>query len=86
MYKEIVNSLYGSVVRGISDKLKYDLQTRTTQILFGAERSNPIIAYWTTAFIRSVKGECLKRIQTVEGRVVSVTTEGFINDLTNLEE
>jgi hypothetical protein len=38
-------------VRGISDKLKYDLQTRTTQILFGAELSNPIIAYWTTAFL-----------------------------------
>jgi hypothetical protein len=43
MSKEIGNSLYGSVVRGISDKRKYDIQTRTKK-LYGDERSNPIIA------------------------------------------
>jgi hypothetical protein len=67
----------------ISENIIYK-QTRTTQRLFGAELSNPIIAYWTT--IRSVIGECLNRIHTVGGRVVTVTTEGLITDLTNLEE
>jgi hypothetical protein len=85
MYKEIGNSIYGSVVRGISNKRKYDTKTKTTQRLSGDELSNPIIASWTTAFIRSIIGECLDSIQQLEGLVVSVTTDGFITNIVDLE-
>lgn len=44
MYKEIGNSIYGSVVRGISYKKKFDTKTNTTQRLNGDELSNPLIA------------------------------------------
>ena len=44
MYKEIGNSIYGSVVRGISNKKKFDTKTKTTQRMGGDELSNPLIA------------------------------------------
>ena len=59
MYKEIGNSIYGSVVRGMSNKLNFDTKTQTTQRMKGDDFSNPLIASWTTAFIRSIIGECL---------------------------
>ena len=85
MYKEIGNSIYGSVVRGMGDKKKFDIKTKTTQRLVGDELSNPIIASWTTSFIRSIIGECLHAVNKIGGKVVSVTTDGFITNIPNLE-
>ena len=85
MYKEIGNSIYGSVVRGMSDKKRFDIKTKTTQRMKGDELSNPLIASWTTAYVRSVIGECLDAINRLGGLVVSVTTDGFITNLCNLE-
>lgn len=44
MYKEIGNSIYGSVVRGIGNKQKFDISTRSYKRLSGDELSNPLIA------------------------------------------
>jgi len=44
LYKEIGNSMYGSVVRGMSDKRKFDIKTGKTIRMGGNEISNPIIA------------------------------------------
>jgi hypothetical protein len=44
MYKEIGNSIYGSVVRGISNKMKLDTKTNTMQRMRGDDLSNPLIA------------------------------------------
>jgi hypothetical protein len=85
MYKEIGNSIYGSVVRGMSDKRKFDIQSNSMQRLKGDDLSNPIIASWTTAFIRSIIGESLHSIQKQGGKIVSVTTDGFITDFPNLD-
>ena len=85
MYKELGNSIYGSVVRGLSDKRKFDTKSKSTQRLRGDDISNPFIASWTTAFVRSVMGECLNSIQELGGKAVSVTTDGFITNLPNLE-
>jgi hypothetical protein len=85
MYKEIGNSIYGSVVRGISNKMKLDTKTNSMQRMRGDDLSNPLIASWTTAFIRSIIGECLQGIQDKNGKVVSVTTDGFITNLADLE-
>ena len=85
MYKEIGNSIYGSVVRGIGDKRKFDIKSRGMIRMVGDELTNPLIASWTTAFIRSIIGECLQTIQLLGGLVVSVTTDGFITNIDNLE-
>jgi hypothetical protein len=44
LYKEIGNSIYGSVVRGMVNKRKFDIKTKTTQRLSGDDLSNPLIA------------------------------------------
>jgi len=85
MYKEIGNSIYGSVVRGIGNKKKYDIKSKGTVRMQGDVLTNPLIASWTTAFIRSIIGECLHSINKLGGVVVSVTTDGFITDVEKLE-
>jgi hypothetical protein len=86
LYKELGNSIYGNVVRGISNKKSFDSKTGKMNRVAGTELSNPILASWTTAFIRSVIGECLHNIHKLGGKVVSVTTDGFITNLPDLEQ
>jgi len=85
MYKEIGNSIYGSVVRGMSDKRKYDNKSGKTIRLGAHFLTNPLIASWLTGFIRSLIGECLHNIQLLNGKIVSVTTDGFITNIPDLE-
>ena len=85
MYKEIGNSIYGSVVRGMSNKRKFDIRSKAYRRLKGDDLSNPLIASWTTAFVRAIIGECLNSIQSLHGTVVSVTTDGFITNIEDLE-
>lgn len=86
MYKEIGNSIYGSLVRGINDKRKYDNKTGMMIRIPASPLSNPILASWVTAYIRSIIGECLHSIHKNQGIVVSVTTDGFITDLEDIEK
>lgn len=44
MYKEIGNSIYGSVVRGIGDKRKFDVKSQGTVRMVGDDLTNPLIA------------------------------------------
>jgi hypothetical protein len=44
MYKEIGNSIYGSVVRGIGNKMKFDIKSKGTVRMKGDELTNPLIA------------------------------------------
>jgi len=44
MYKEIGNSIYGSVVRGMSDKRKYDNKSGRTMRMGAHYLTNPLIA------------------------------------------
>lgn len=73
------------MVRGISDKQKFDILTKTTQRLQGDDLSKNQIVYWTTAFIRSIIGEGLHWIDHLKGKVVSVTTDGFISNIPVLD-
>lgn len=86
IYKEIGNSIYGSVVRGIGNKRKFDIRSKGTIRMVGDDLTNPLIASWTTAFIRSIIGECLHSIDKLGGLVVSVTTDGFITNIEGLED
>jgi hypothetical protein len=85
IYKEIGNGIYGSVVRGLGNKRKFDTRSKGTVRMVGDDLTNPLIASWTTAFVRSIIGECLHSIQSIGGLVVSVTTDGFITNLDELE-
>ena len=85
LYKEMANSIYGNVVRGISNKLSFDTKTGQMFRMTGTQLSNPILASRTTAFIRSVIGECLHNIPKLGGKVVSATTDGFITNVKDLE-
>lgn len=85
LYKEMGNSIYGNVVRGMSNKKSFDTKTGKGFRLSATEVSNPILASWTTAFIRSVIGECLHNIPKLGGTVLSVTTDGFVTNIKDLE-
>lgn len=86
LWKEIGNSMYGLVVRGINEKLKFDARSGDMKRMEGNDLSNPLIAGWITSFIRSVIGELLHGVQLLDGKVVSVTTDGFISNIENLED
>lgn len=44
IYKEIGNSIYGSVVRGIGNKRKFDIKSKGTVRMEGDDLTNPLIA------------------------------------------
>src|SRR5947209_5813619 len=44
LYKEIGNSIYGLVVRGINNKMKFDIKSGKTIRMNSNDLSNPIIA------------------------------------------
>jgi hypothetical protein len=44
LYKEMGNSLYGSVTRGMSNKMNYDVQLGRTIRMECTDLSNPILA------------------------------------------
>jgi len=85
LYKEMGNSLYGSVTKGISHKMKFDIKTNKTIRMEASDISNPILATWITSYVRSLLGELLQNVEDLGGCVVSVTTDGFITDLANFE-
>ena len=69
-----------------SNKIKYDNKNKQTTQIKAHYLTNPIIALWTIAYIRSLIGEYLNNIQKLGSLVVSVTTNGFITNLENLED
>lgn len=44
LYKEMGNSLYGSVTKGINNKVKFDIKTNRTLRMESNDISNPILA------------------------------------------
>lgn len=85
LYKELGNSQYGLTARGISSKKRFDVKVGKPLKVDVNEFANPLICTWITAIIRSIMGELLHYISLRKGKVVSVTTDGFITDLAGLE-
>lgn len=85
-FKLIGNAGFGLVCQGLGSKRKFDIKTKGMTIMSAGELSNPIIAASITGFIRAVIAETLNNIEKMGGRVISVTTDGFITDVENLEE
>jgi hypothetical protein len=44
MYKEIGNSIYGSIVRGMSNKKNLDIRSGETKRVTGSDLSNPLVS------------------------------------------
>lgn len=86
MYKEIGNSIYGQVGMGISGKTRFDVKSKSHVRLEGGILSNPILSSYITGFTRALIGECMNNIQRLNGSIVSVTTDGFITDVNDLED
>lgn len=86
MYKEIGNSIYGQVAMGLSGKNSFDIRSESHVRVEGGVLSNPILASYITGFTRALIGECLNNIQQLGGKVISVTTDGFISNIEDLEE
>lgn len=86
MYKLIGNSVYGLVSQGISGKTAFDTKTKTYVKVDGGELANPILASYITGFCRAVVGECLNNVEKLGGKVVSVTTDGFLSNIEGLED
>jgi hypothetical protein len=85
MYKEITNSIYGQIAMGIGGKNTFDVKTKSYIKVNGSFLSSPILASYITGFVRALIGECLNNIQLLGGKVISVTTDGFITDIEDLE-
>lgn len=85
LYKEIYNSIYGNVVKGISNKKLFDVKSGRTLPVNANALANPILGCYITGYIRSLLGECMHNISLLNGKIVSSTTDGFITDIDDLE-
>lgn len=86
MYKQIGNSIYGSTATGLNYKTVYDNRTKEMVRIEPNKFTNPLIASWVTGNIRALVGEGLQAVQDNKGSAISVTTDGFITNLNNLED
>lgn len=68
---------YGSSVTGLSGKGKYSPRSHQQERLVGSFISNPLIGGWITSYVRCMIGESLNNINSMGGRLLSVTTDGF---------
>jgi signal recognition particle subunit SEC65 len=85
-YKLLGNTGYGLISQGLGGKRKFDIKTNDMAVMTAGIFSNPVLAASITGFIRSVIAETLNNIKDLGGRVISVTTDGFITDIQDLEE
>jgi len=85
IYKDLGNMLYGKVVCGFSDKNHFDARSWSMRSIKGNNLANPIIGSWITGFVRSLLAELLNKVDRLNGRICSVTTDGFVTDLKDLE-
>jgi hypothetical protein len=85
MCKIIGNSAYGLTAQGINEIMRYDTVSNRTVRMKDSRFSNPIIAANISSFIRALLAEIMNNIDNINGKIVSVTTDGFITDIPDLE-
>ena len=85
IYKDLGNMLYGKTVSGISNKHVFDARNENMSSMRGSHLSNPMIGQWITGFVRALIAELLYVNQILGGKVTSVTTDGFVSNIKDLE-
>lgn len=82
--KLYANSLYGKVCQSLRPKNVFDTRKVTSVRLKPSPITNPAIGAHVTGFIRAILAEILNRIPSYR-RVLSVTTDGFLSDVSEQE-
>lgn len=85
-WKEIGNSLYGKLAQGLHAKTAFDTARGLNSPLPPSAVTQPFFAAHVTGFVRAVVGELMNALPP-NATVVSVTTDGFLTDvsLENIE-
>ena len=82
--KLYANSLYGKICQSLRPKNVFDTRKVTSVRLKPSPITNPAIGAHVTGFIRGILAELLNKIPA-HRRVLSVTTDGFLSDVTEEE-
>jgi len=82
--KLYANGVYGKVCQSLRPKNVFDTRTVSSVRLKPSPITNPAIGAYVTGFIRAILAEILNRIPR-ERTVLSVTTDGFLSDVTEEE-
>lgn len=82
--KLYANSLYGKICQSLRPKNVFDTRKVSSVRLKPSPITNPAIGAHVTGFIRAILAEILNRIPQ-HRRVLSVTTDGFLSDVTEAE-
>ena len=85
MYKLIGNSIYGQVSMGLSGNTSFDIKTKRYVKIDAGELTNPILASYITGFTRAAVSELMHNVWLLKGDIISVTTDGFITNVVDLE-
>jgi hypothetical protein len=85
MCKIIGKSAYGLTAQGINEIMHYDTVSNRTVRMKDSRFSNPIISAAISSFIRALLAEIMNNIENINGKIISVTTDGFITDIPDLE-
>jgi len=80
IWKELGNSVYGRLAQGLREKRVYDSRSGQSRRMPRSKITQPYLAAYTTSIIRAVTGELMNAIPPTHD-VVSVTTDGFITNL-----
>src|SRR5262249_49939501 len=86
LWKLMANSVYGQMAQGIGKNKRFDTKDCTVKILNASKLTNPLIATYVTGFVRALMSEQLHKIHQIKGKVVSITTDGYITDIKDLED
>ena len=84
LYKELGNSLYGKTAQGLRMKRVFDTREGVTIPLPPSRITNPYIAAEVTGNVRAVLGEMMNALPAHRS-IISVTTDGFITNVTAAE-
>ncbi|MCL5592611.1 MAG: hypothetical protein PIK35_12935 [Enterobacter roggenkampii] len=79
-WKEIGNSLYGKLAQGLHAKTAFDTARGLNSPLPPSSVTQPFFAAHVTGFVRAVVGELMNALPP-NATVVSVTTDGFLTDV-----
>jgi hypothetical protein len=80
--KLILNSIYGMTASGINPKSRFNTKTGENEVGFYTSKiSCPLTASFTTSIVRGVIAEIIYKIESKNGMLLSVTTDGWITDL-----
>ncbi|OAT18985.1 DNA-directed DNA polymerase [Buttiauxella noackiae ATCC 51607] len=79
-WKEIGNSLYGKLAQGLHAKTAFDTARGLNSPLPPSSVTQPFFAAHVTGFVRAVVGELMNALPP-NAIVVSVTTDGFLTDV-----